>query len=64
MFDFYSFGGGGDCGIFGFGLEISADNRRLRDGAQALGRRLNGFLGLSLNDRTILFLVIVLDRTV
>ena len=29
-----------------------------------IGRRLNGFLGLSLNDRTILFLVILLDKTV
>ena len=28
------------------------------------GRRPIGFLGLSLNDRTILFLVILLDRTV
>ena len=28
------------------------------------GRRPNGFLGLSLNDRTILFLVILLDKTV
>ena len=28
------------------------------------GRRLNDFLGLSLNDRTILFLVILLDKTV
>ena len=28
------------------------------------GRRLNGFLGLSLNDRTIVFLVILLDKTV
>ena len=28
------------------------------------GRRLNGFLALSLNDRTILFLVILLDKTV
>ena len=28
------------------------------------GPRLNGFLGLSLNDRTIIFLVILLDRTV
>ena len=31
----------------------------------AEGRRPNGFLGLSLNDRTILFLlVIILDKTV
>ena len=29
-----------------------------------LSRRLNGFLGLSLNDKTILFLVILLDKTV
>ena len=28
------------------------------------GRRPNGFLGLSLNDRTNLFLVILLDKTV
>ena len=28
------------------------------------GRRLNGFLRLSLNDGTILFLVILLDKTV
>ena len=28
------------------------------------GRRPNGFLGLSLNDRTIIFLVILLDKTV
>ena len=28
------------------------------------GRRLNGFVGLSLSDRTILFLVIFLDKTV
>ena len=28
------------------------------------GRRLNGFLGLSLNDGTIPFLVILLDKTV
>ena len=28
------------------------------------GRRLNGYLGLSLNYRTILFLVILLDKTV
>ena len=28
------------------------------------GLRLNGFVGLSLNDRTILFLVITLDKTV
>ena len=29
-----------------------------------VGRRLNGFLGLSLNDRTILFLILLLDKTV
>ena len=28
------------------------------------GRRLNGLLGLSLSDRTILFLEILLDKTV
>ena len=30
----------------------------------AIGRRPNGFMGLSLNDRTILFLVFLLDKTV
>ena len=30
----------------------------------SLGCRLHGFLGLSLNDRTILFLVILLDKTI
>ena len=29
-----------------------------------IGRRLNGFLGLSLNDRTIIFLEVLLDKTV
>ena len=29
-----------------------------------LGHRLNGFLGMSLNDGTIIFLVILLDMTV
>ena len=29
-----------------------------------IGRRLHGFLGLSLNDRTIISLVILLDKTV
>ena len=33
-------------------------------GGRRNGRRLNGFLGLSLNDRTILFLVMLLDKTV
>ena len=28
------------------------------------GRRLNGSLGLSLNDRTITFLVVLVDKTV
>ena len=37
---------------------------RPTDGCPTLGRRLNSFLGLSLNDRTILFLVILLDKTV
>ena len=31
---------------------------------QILGRRPNGILGLSLNDRTLLFLPILLDKTV
>ena len=30
----------------------------------AVGRRLNGFLGLSLNDRTLQFLAVLLDKTV
>ena len=30
----------------------------------SFGRRLSGFLGLSLDDRTILFLEIVLDKKV
>ena len=29
-----------------------------------VGRRLNGFQGISLKDRTIIFLVILLDKTV
>ena len=33
-------------------------------GQMTIGRRPNGFLGLSYNDRTILFLVILLDKTV
>ena len=33
-------------------------------GTEPEGRRPNGFLGLSLNDRTILFLVDLLDKTV
>ena len=32
--------------------------------ARTKGRRPNGLLGLSLNDRNILFLVILLDKTV
>ena len=32
--------------------------------AQSIGRRPNGFQGLSLNDRAILFLVILLHKTV
>ena len=35
-----------------------------KSGLRTIGRRLNGFLGLSLNDRTILFQVILLDKTV
>ena len=37
---------------------------RSNNDASSSGRRLNGFLGLSLNDRTILFIVILLDKTV
>ena len=33
-------------------------------GTEPEGRRPNGFLGLSLNDGTILFLVDLLDKTV
>ena len=39
----------------------SSDQRRI---FKSKGRRLNGFLGLSLNDRTIHFLAISLDKTV
>ena len=42
--------------------DFSYDSRQRRRVGE--GRRLNGFLGLSLNDRTILFLGIVLDKTV
>ena len=38
--------------------------RELAGGGGLKGRRPNGFLGLSLNDRTILFLVILVDKTV
>ena len=34
------------------------------DALEREGRRPNGYLGLSLNDRTILFLLILLDKTV
>ena len=34
------------------------------EGGEVPGRRPNGFLGPSLNDRTILFLVMLLDKTV
>ena len=37
--------------------------RQINNNDGALGRRPNGFLGLSLNDRTILVLVILLDTT-
>ena len=37
---------------------------RRRCAKVTIGRRLNGFLGLSLNDRTILFLVNLLDEKV
>ena len=43
----------------GIGGEVWTDY-----GSQSRGRRLNGFVGLSLDDRTILFLVILLDKTV
>ena len=38
--------------------------RSTRDTGGVCGRRPNGFLGLYLNDRTVLFLVILLDKTV
>ena len=38
--------------------------RERHQGGVSLGRRSNGFLGLSLNDKTIIFLVILLDKTV
>ena len=41
-------------------VSISNSGRR----RQTEGLRLHGFLGLSLNDRTIVFLVILVDKTV
>ena len=41
----------------------SRNNSRRRN-LFSKGRRPNGFLGLSLNDRTILFLAVLLDKTV
>ena len=38
--------------------------RKMSDAEGILGRRLNGFLGLSLNDRNFQFLVMLLDKTV
>ena len=45
-------------------IEYAAKARRKTRAAEVKGRRLNGFLGLSLNDRTVLFLVILLETTV
>ena len=52
-----------------FGREIHGekegkDKGRREDFDLRGGRRLNGFLGLSLHDRALLFLVILLDKTV
>ena len=42
----------------------AAGRRPQKCRSAAKGRRLNGFLGLSLNDRNIIFFVILLDKTV
>ena len=66
---------GGRAAFFvGFGRTVRyilfRGNRKGKSGdtetvqTDRLGLRLNGFLGLSLNDGTILFLVILLDMTV
>ena len=62
------------CGLWACGLGrtviLFRGNRKGKSGdtetvqTDRLGLRLNGFLGLSLNDGTILFLVILLDMTV
>ena len=58
-----SFDSGGE--IYGSGGgRIHYKQRRRDEFPPSLGRRLNGFLGVSLNDRDILFLVISLDKTV
>ena len=44
--------------------EVNESTRLRGGGASHKGRRLKGFLGLSLDDRTILFLAILLDKTV
>ena len=44
------------------GLQL--DTKAEQEESQTVGRRPNGFLGLSLNDRTIQFRVILLDKTV
>ena len=50
-----------DAGIF---WRASSSRFRTLRRRPTAGRRLNGFLGLSLKERTILFLVILLDKTV
>ena len=47
----------------GEGVKIS-ENFEVIYGSPLIGRRLNGFLGLPLNDWTIIFLVILFDKTV
>ena len=43
---------------------VPSSARAVRPPPDSVGRRPNGFLRLSLNDQTILFLVILLDKTV
>ena len=54
------------CGGGGRNAEIARSeiSRGNRAPGETLGRLPNRFLGLSLSDRTILFLVILLDKTV
>ena len=48
-----------------FPLKLANDlGQGLKEMKMRIGRRLNGFLGLALDDGTIIFLVILLDETV
>ena len=50
--------------FFLFAPSLTINPKTIYFPIKSLGRRPNGFLGLSLNDRTILFLVILLDKIV